>query len=236
MATYVIGDIHGEFEQLKILLETMKFNDNDELYVMGDVVDRGPDPIKTLQYLMTLPNCVCIAGNHEWMALESLKLMMNEIPEYFIQTLDKNQVMIMFDWFHNGGKTTMDQFSKLSNEERQEVLDFIGEFEAYVELEIQGRKYLLVHAGLNNFSYRKPIEEYAIDDLLWTRANYQMPYYENKIVITGHTPTQTISGNDRPGYIYRKNNHIALDCGACSQNGRLAGICLETGKEYYSRK
>ena len=49
MATYVIGDIHGEFEQLKILLETMKFNDNDELYVMGDVVDRGPDPIKTLQ-------------------------------------------------------------------------------------------------------------------------------------------------------------------------------------------
>ena len=40
MATYVIGDIHGEFEQLKILLETMKFNDNDELYVMGD--DRIP--------------------------------------------------------------------------------------------------------------------------------------------------------------------------------------------------
>ena len=138
MATYVIGDIHGEFEQLKILLETMKFNDNDELYVMGDVVDRGPDPIKALQYLMTLPNCVCIAGNHEWMALESLKLMMNEITEDFIQTLDKNQVMIMFDWFHNGVKTTMDQFSKLSNEERQEVLDFIGEFEAYVELEIQG--------------------------------------------------------------------------------------------------
>ena len=47
MATYVIGDIHGQ-------LEKMKFNENDELYVMGDVVDRGPDPIKALQYLMTL--------------------------------------------------------------------------------------------------------------------------------------------------------------------------------------
>ena len=55
----------------------------------------------------------------------------------------------------------------MSNEERQEVLDFIGEFEAYVELEIQGQKYLLIHAGLNNFSYRKSIEEYTIDDLLW---------------------------------------------------------------------
>ena len=78
--------------------------------------------------------------------------------------------------------------------------------------------------------------EYTIDDLLWTRTDYEMPYYEDKIVITGHTPTQTILGNDRPGYIYRKYNHIALDCGACSHNGRLAGICLETGKEYYSRE
>lgn len=42
MATYVIGDIHGQLEQLKVLLEKMKFNENDELYVMGDVVDRGP--------------------------------------------------------------------------------------------------------------------------------------------------------------------------------------------------
>ena len=92
----------------------MKFNENDELYVMGDVVDRGPDPIKALQYLMTLPNCVCIAGNHEWMALESLKLMLNEITEEFIQTLDENQVTILLDWLRNGGKTTMDQFCKLS--------------------------------------------------------------------------------------------------------------------------
>lgn len=42
MATYVIGDIHGQLEQLKVLLEKMKFNENDELYVMGDVVDRIP--------------------------------------------------------------------------------------------------------------------------------------------------------------------------------------------------
>lgn len=90
--------------------------------------------------------------------------------------------------------------------------------------------------NLVSFFLKKPIEEYTIDDLLWTRTDYEMPYYEDKIVITGHTPTQTILGNDRPGYIYRKYNHIALDCGACSHNGRLAGICLETGKEYYSRE
>ena len=35
MATYVIGDIHGQLEQLKVLLEKMKFNENDELYVLS---------------------------------------------------------------------------------------------------------------------------------------------------------------------------------------------------------
>ena len=189
MATYVIGDIHGQLEQLKVLLEKMKFNENDELYVMGDVVDRGPDPIKALQYLMTLPNCVCIAGNHEWMALESLKLMLNEITEEFIQTLDENQVTILLDWLRNGGKTTMDQFCKLSKEERQEVLDFIGDFEAYVELKIQGQKYLLVHAGLNDFYYKKPIEEYTIDDLL---VRLQLPDGDTKdLTMTQHWPIRT---------------------------------------------
>lgn len=53
-------------------------------------------------------------------------------------------------------------------------------------------------------------------------------------VITGHTPTQTIEDNPRPGFIYRKNNHIAIDCGAHYPGGRLAAICLETGEEFYS--
>ena len=121
MATYVIGDIHGQLEQLKVLLEKMKFNENDELYVMGDVVDRGPDPVKALQYLMTLPNCVCIAGNHEWMALESLKLMLNEITEEFIQTLDENQVTIattMGTLVIRGSSLHVDQLSLDSGELR----------------------------------------------------------------------------------------------------------------------
>ena len=52
-------------------------------------------------------------------------------------------------------------------------------------------------------------------------------------VVTGHTPTQHIAGNPKPGYIYRKNNHIAIDCGASLPGGRLAAICLDTGEEFY---
>ena len=52
--TYVIGDIHGEAEQLKMLLQKMDLKAEDEMYVLGDVVDRGKYPMEALQILMSL--------------------------------------------------------------------------------------------------------------------------------------------------------------------------------------
>lgn len=45
-----------------------------------------------------------------------------------------------------------------------------------------------------------------------------------------------ILGNPKPGYIYKENHHIAIDCGCNRRNGRLAAVCLETGQEYYVEK
>lgn len=236
MSTYVIGDIHGEYEQLRTLLKKMNFGSEDHLYVMGDVVDRGPHPIKALQYLMSLPNCTCLVGNHEVMAISCLDLLMNEITEDFLNSLKEEDMQSLLEWMNNGAKSTMDEFQKLTKEEQFEIIDFIGDFEAYAELNVNGQDYILVHAGLgNDFCYLTPMEEYALDELVWYRADYEIPYFEDKIVITGHTPTQRIACNPNPGYIYKGNNHIAIDCCACSNSGRLAGICLETGQEFYSR-
>lgn len=55
-------------------------------------------------------------------------------------------------------------------------------------------------------------------------------------MVTGHTPTQGIMGNPKPGYAYRENHHIAIDCGCNRRNGRLAAVCLDTGREYYVEK
>ncbi|WP_242991154.1 hypothetical protein [Blautia sp. AM23-13AC] len=92
-----------------------------------------------------------------------------------------------------------------------------------------------MHAGLDHFSETKHLEEYSVDDLVWTRIDYEIPYFDDIIVVSGHTPTQNILGNNRPGYIFKANHHIAIDCGAGKSNGRLAAICLDTGKEYYAR-
>lgn len=44
----------------------------------------------------------------------------------------------------------------------------------------------------------------------------------------------TIKDNSRPGCIYQRNHHIAIDCGARYSGGRLAAICLNTGEQFYS--
>lgn len=234
MSTYVISDIHGQYDMFMELLGKIKLKETDTLYVLGDVLDRGPHPIQTLRKLMEMPNAVCMVGNHELMALECLKFLMKEITNMSIDELDEKMLDNLVTWQYNGSKTTIDEFGKLDLQAKQDVIDFIGDLLLYEELTVNGKDYLLVHAGLGNFSPEKDIEDYSLHDLIWVRADYDVQYFDDTYVISGHTPTQTIEDNPRPGYIYRKNNHIAIDCGAHYPGGRLAAICLDTGEEFYS--
>jgi len=98
-----------------------------------------------------------------------------------------------------------------------------------------GREFLLVHAGLEPFQPGKPLEDYGPTELLFHRADYSRPYFSDQLTISGHTPT-FFTDRERGGYILRRNNHIAIDCGCgCYRpGGRLAAICLDTGEEFYS--
>lgn len=65
MRTLIIGDIHGCFTELKLLIETANITDNDEIIAIGDIVDRGPDSVAVFQFLKNRPNTRVIMGNHE---------------------------------------------------------------------------------------------------------------------------------------------------------------------------
>lgn len=234
MATYVMGDIHGEYGAFMDLLEQIQLKETDTLYVLGDILDRGPHPIKVLLKLMEMPNVICLVGNHELMALECLEFLMKEITDVSIDEIDSETLNNLVTWQYNGSKTTIDEFRSLSREMQQEVLYFIKEFSIYEEVSVNGKDYLLVHGGLGNYWPGKEIDEYSLKELVWDRAEYDIPYFEDVYVMTGHTPTQEIIGNPRPGYIYQKNNHIAMDCGCNRPDGRLAVLCLDTGEEFYA--
>ena len=234
MATYVLSDIHGEYNLFIDILEKINLQDNDTLYVLGDVVDRGPNPIKTLLKLMEIQNAICIVGNHEVMAVECLSFLKKEVTDKSLEELDLKTLDNLLTWQYNGAKSTIDEFGELDAEMQDEVIDFIKDFSLYEEVSVNRQKYLLVHAGLGNFDPKKDIKAYSLHELVWERPDYEKQYFEDTIVISGHTPTQYIVNNPKPGYIYKKNNHIAIDCGAHIKDGRIAAVCLETGEEFYS--
>lgn len=236
MATYVTSDIHGEYDKFIRLLDKINFSNEDTLYILGDVVDRGPEPVRILLKMMEMPNVIPIVGNHELMAMECLDFLVEEITEESLQNMSPTKIDNLINWHYNGCSTTLAEFRHLDPEMRIEVAEYIKDFSLYEEVEVNKTKYLLVHAGLGNYSPRKKMEDYSFYELVWDRADYNVAYYPRRkkfYVITGHTPTMLIEGNPKPGYIYRHKNHIAIDCGACFKGGRLAAICLDTDEEIY---
>lgn len=232
MSTYVMSDLHGQYKAYLKMLELIEFSDDDVLYVLGDVIDRGPEPISIVLDLMERTNVEVLVGNHELMMCESCKFLMKEITDDNINRIDYNSLESFINWQVNGANTTLNQFHKLDSKKREAVLDFIMDLEIYAELTVNDRDYILVHAGLADFQPDKELWEYDIFDLVWRRPDYSKAYYDDKYVITGHTPTIVIDGA-KPGYIYKANNHIAIDCGVNIPGGRLGCIRLDDMKEFY---
>jgi len=71
MATYLIGDVQGCDEALGRLLQTVDFSaSRDTLYLLGDLVNRGPDSVAVLRRMMALDGAAhCVLGNHDLHAL-----------------------------------------------------------------------------------------------------------------------------------------------------------------------
>lgn len=69
---FVVGDIHGHFKLLASLLEKVDFNtQQDRLFCVGDLIDRGPDSIDVLKWLSE-PWFYGVRGNHEQMLIDCL--------------------------------------------------------------------------------------------------------------------------------------------------------------------
>lgn len=67
MATYAIGDIQGCLQPLRRLLDRVQFDDReDQLWLVGDLINRGPESLATLRFLYSIRHCITTAlGNHD---------------------------------------------------------------------------------------------------------------------------------------------------------------------------
>ena len=134
---YVTADIHGCYQEFLQLLEKINFTDEDEMYILGDMVDKGPDPIKLIQDLMVRPNIYPILGNHDFAVITVLRKFNAEITAENVENhLTSEDMQSYMHWLADGGPTTAKQFTELDRESREEVLEYLEDCALYEEVEV----------------------------------------------------------------------------------------------------
>ena len=123
MATYAIGDIQGCYESLQCLLEKIAFNPEvDTLWLVGDLINRGPDSLATLRFLYSIRNSIeFVLGNH-----------------------DLHFLAVAFGMRRKGQHDTLDAL--LNAPDRQELIDWLIQGKLLHTDEALG--FTMVHAGI----------------------------------------------------------------------------------------
>lgn len=211
---YCMSDIHGEYDRFMKMLELIKFSDTDTLYIIGDVIDRNPGGIDILLKIMESPNMIMLLGNHEQLCLDTLG--------------PNNIIGRRAVWLKNGGGGTYQELMyMMSPAERNQILRYLAELPDYLNIEVNGQKFHLVHGVPSDDPYVR----------IWKRPSFSAPPpFPDRTVIFGHTPTcflnQTIG---TPFTIWYGNGIIDIDCG-CGRDTelrRLGCLRLDDMAEFY---
>ena len=230
MAVYAVSDLHGQYDIFIEGLERIGFGESDELYMIGDAIDRGPDGIRILQYVKDHKNMDLLIGNHEFM-------MMNSVDSNGYDECSGPDWLI---WLYgNGGDRTFDQYCRLELRERQSLLLWLRRRYVMKTMDVGGRSFCLTHSyfleGLENKTYDEMSYE-DIWNIVWKSVYREdedtcgQDIYGNYdyIFITGHVPVIRIM-RELPGHsdfnelsLFRKGNFIDID-GGCAA-GRHEGI------------
>jgi len=181
---WVIPDIHGCSKTVKALVGNLiKPSRNDELYFLGDYVDRGPDSKGVIDFIRALEKdgytVSCLKGNHEDFMVELYDAEMKAKNSWWHRLGDrKNKV-----WMDIGGKTTLESFE--TDSIRKVPAEYI-EWMRGLKYNIQLDNFVLVHAGLN-FKNPDPFEDQRA--MLWLRDyEIQPERIGGRRIIHGHVP------------------------------------------------
>ena len=234
---YVMSDIHGNMKNFRSIMKQIKLQPEDQLYILGDVIDRYPDGIKILRQIMKMPNAHMLRGNHEHMMSEALTNPTQQYDSSWEQGCTSYPMRL---WYHNGGKVTYDRFKYVRKDTRKDVLDYIASLPFNLDVEVNGVKYKLVHASpLENYESYRPFYSSPEEFAVWERWSERDCVPEGYILIFGHTPTIYFHEKN-PLKIWYGDEAIGIDCGSgysdgYVEKGRLACLRLDDMKEFYSK-
>ena len=205
---YVVGDVHGHLATFRALLHRLSLGPEDRVVCLGDMIDRGPDSAGLVDLLRSHAQVICLKGNHEQMAVQSVQM---------DGTFEAWQ-----PWMKRGGKSTyasyivqaegdlwqakqtmVDDFIWLDNLPTQIVLDHIR----------------LVHAG---YDPRMPLDMQGEKELLWIRKEWfqhEGAVDPARTIFFGHTTTTKLG--DAAGEVARSETLLF--------DGRPAWVGVDVG-------
>lgn len=178
--TIVISDIHGCYDTL---IELLNLCPKGDIIFAGDLVDRGPDSRKVIDYAIK-HNIQCVLGNHDDMMIDWVKG----------KGIYKDGI-----WLMNGGITTLNNYSK-----RGVITDTMRKHADWLDtlpLTITVGDYLISHTG--------HVSGDRFQDL-WYRGE---PSYNSKYIIFGHTPHEKPNVQKKwacidTGCAYKNKGHL----------------------------
>jgi serine/threonine protein phosphatase 1 len=181
---WVIPDIHGYVKTVTSLVgDLIRPMRSDELYFLGDYVDRGPDSRGVLDFIRSLQksgyNVTALRGNHEDIMVDLYDAdIRSKNPWWFNFSNKKHST-----WLDMGGRQTLASFNvQHIREIPGDYIEWMRSLPYYFELE----KFVLVHAGLN-FRIENPFED--LQSMLWLREYEIKPEkIGGRKIIHGHVP------------------------------------------------
>lgn len=227
MSIYVMSDIHGEADLFHAMLEQINFSESDTLYILGDVIDRGPDGIALLQEIRKTPNMIMLMGSHEYMMLRHYE--------------PKHTELDLWNAYRYGNKRTVSDFCNLRAEEQHDIIEFLKDLPGHILINVEGIAYYLVHGFPG-----KTME----NEVRFRPHLHDMNPVENTRLIIGHTPVLNLMApkeeqqefisllarrGERPRILFAEG-FIDIDCG-CSYAEPMKTLgCLRLNDlaEYYT--
>ena len=213
MKQYAIGDVHGCFTALRTLVDLVNPKLDDQIIMLGDYVDRGPNSRGVLQWLIDQQearNLVCLRGNHEIMMLDA-----------------RADLVRRRRWGKHGGGETWDSYEDATNEAEgleavpDEHWQFMENLLPYHETDT----HIFVHAAAYS---DMPMNEQPDFMLFWERFEMIAPREDGKTIVCGHT-------SQKSGLPKCKAHAICIDTNAC-RGGWLTCLDVETGKYFQANQ
>ncbi len=216
-----IGDVHGHYDGLMLLLNVISSHSDDQVYFLGDLINRGPKSAQVVEFVRKSPY-YCVLGNHEQMLLDYF-----QDKQVTKKTVEKASATY---------KETIDSYLQLDISLLPVHLEWFSNLPLYLDL----GDIWVVHAGVNP---QLAVFKQSQKEFCWIRQPFysmSKPYFPDKLIIVGHTPTFKFGGVV-PGKLVQGKGWLDLDTGAYDRiSGWLTGLDMTNKKVYqanvFSRK